>query len=97
MDLPSAHLVDFHLFYLCFSIVKFGTGSKTGSSLPVLITKETELRKDSFDPLPDDPPTFVIIGSYSSQVQTSTIVEQPTLCSYEGSQEEECALDHASV
>jgi pheromone a factor receptor len=46
------------------SMVKSGTGSRTGVSLPVFITHETDSKRDSFDSFSDKLSTSITIGEY---------------------------------
>jgi len=59
------------------SIVKSGTGSKTGVSLPVFITQETASKRDSFDSYSDKLSTSITIGEYDLKAPCSPM-EQST-------------------
>jgi pheromone a factor receptor len=60
------------------SMVKSGTGSKAGVSLPVFITHETESKRDSFDSYSDKLSTSITIGEYNLKVQPYSPTEQST-------------------
>jgi pheromone a factor receptor len=59
------------------SMVKSGTGSKTGVSLPVFITHQTDSKRDSFDSFSDKLSTSIVIGEYDLKVPYSP-TEQST-------------------
>jgi pheromone a factor receptor len=59
------------------SMVKSGSGSKTGVSLPVFITQETDSKRDSFDSYSDKLSTSITIGEYDLKVPYSP-TEQST-------------------
>ena len=52
-------------------MVKSGSGSKTGVSLPVFITQETDSKRDSFDSYSDKLSTSITIGEYDLKVPYS--------------------------
>jgi pheromone a factor receptor len=58
-------------------MVKSGTGSKTGVSLPVFITHQTDSKRDSFDSFSDKLSTSIVIGEYDLKVPYSP-TEQST-------------------
>ena len=58
-------------------MVKSGTGSKAGVSLPVFITQETDSKRDSFDSYSDKLSTSITIGEYDLKVPYSP-TEQST-------------------
>jgi pheromone a factor receptor len=59
------------------SMVKSGTGSKTGVSLPVFITQQIESKRDSFDSYSDKLSTSITIGEYDDlKVQPYSPTEQ---------------------
>ena len=58
-------------------MVKSGTGSKTGVSLPVFITQETDSKRDSFDSYSDKLSTSITIGEYDIKAPYSP-TEQST-------------------
>jgi pheromone a factor receptor len=60
------------------SMVKSGTGSRTGVSLPVFITHETESKRDSFDSFSDKLSTSITINEYDLKVQPYSPTEQST-------------------
>lgn len=60
-----------------YSMVKSGSGSKTGVSLPVFITQETDSKRDSFDSYSDKLSTSITIGEYDLKVPYSP-TEQST-------------------
>jgi pheromone a factor receptor len=60
------------------SMVKSGTGSKTGVSLPVFITQQIESKRDSFDSYSDKLSTSITIGEYDLKVQPYSPTEQST-------------------
>jgi pheromone a factor receptor len=59
------------------SMVKSGTGSKGGVSLPVFITQQIESKRDSFDSYSDKLSTSIIINEYELKVPYSP-TEQST-------------------
>jgi pheromone a factor receptor len=58
------------------SMVKSGTGSRTGVSLPVFITQQIESKRDSFDSYSDKLSTSITIGEYDLKVQPYSPTEQ---------------------
>ena len=56
-------------------MVKYGTGSKTGVSLPVFITQQIESMRDSFDSS-DKLSTSIIISDCGLEVQPYSPTEQ---------------------
>jgi len=60
------------------SMVKSGTASKGGVSLPVFITQQTESKRDSFDSYSDKLSTSITIGEYELKVQPYSPTEQST-------------------
>ena len=73
----SARVLSFPLY----SMVKSGTGSKTGVSLPVFITQQIESKRDSFDSYSDKLSTSIIINDYDLKVQPYSPTEQSTASS----------------
>lgn len=63
------------------SMVKSGTGSKTGVSLPVFITQQIESKRDSFDSYSDKLSTSIILNDYDLKVQPYSPTEQSTASS----------------
>ena len=60
-------------------MVKSGTTSKTGISLPVFITQQVESKRDSFDSYSSDKlSTSITIGEYDLKVQPYSPTEQST-------------------
>jgi pheromone a factor receptor len=83
------------------SMVKSGTGSKTGISLPVFITQQIESKRDSFDSFSDKLSTSIIINDYDLKVPYSP-TEQSSSSSSSSMIDEvprvpESILDHASA
>jgi len=60
------------------SMVKSGTGSKTGVSLPVFITQQIESKRDSFDSYSDKLSTSIILNDCDLKVQPYSPTEQST-------------------
>jgi pheromone a factor receptor len=60
------------------SMVKSGTGSRTGVSLPVFITHETDSKRDSFDSFSDKLSTSITINEYDLKVQPYSPTDQST-------------------
>jgi len=86
------------------SMVKSGTASKGGVSLPVFITQQTESKRDSFDSYSDKLSTSITIGEYDLKVQPYSPTEQSISSSSssmihpdEVPQVPESILDSASV
>jgi pheromone a factor receptor len=100
----SLHFASVHvLIYPFYSMVKSGTGSKGGVSLPVFITQQIESKRDSFDSYSDKLSTSIIINEYELKVPYSP-TEQSTSSSSSSmiSPEEvprvpESILDHTST
>ena len=57
-------------------MVKSGTSSKGGVSLPVFVTQQIESKRDSFDSSSDKLSTSITIGEYDLKVQPYTPTEQ---------------------
>ena len=57
-------------------MVKSGTGSRTGVSLPVFITHEIDSKRDSFDSFSDKLSTSITINEYDLKVQPYSPTEQ---------------------
>jgi pheromone a factor receptor len=87
------------------SMVKSGTGSKTGVSLPVFITQQIESKRDSFDSYSDKLSTSIILNDCDLKVQPYSPTEQSTSSSSssmispvdEVPREPESVLDPTSV
>lgn len=60
------------------SMVKSGTGSKTGVSLPVFITQQVESKRDSFESFSDKLSTSIILNDYDLKVQPYSPTDQST-------------------
>jgi len=60
------------------SMVKSGTASQGGVSLPVFITHQTESKRDSFDSYSDKFSTSITIGEYDLKVQPHSPTEHST-------------------
>jgi len=60
------------------SMVKSGTTSRTGVSLPVFITQQIESKRDSFDSYSDKLSTSITIGEYDVKLQPYSPTEQST-------------------
>jgi pheromone a factor receptor len=58
------------------SMVKSGTGSKTGVSLPVFITHGTQAKRDSFDSYSDKLSTSIIMNEYDLKLQPDSPTDQ---------------------
>ena len=76
--LPSFRFRTTRLNHTFYSMVKSGTGSKAGVSLPVFITQQTESKRDSFDSYSDKLSTSITIGEYDLKVQPYSPTEQST-------------------
>ena len=59
-------------------MVKSGTASKGGVSLPVFITQQTESKRDSFDSFSDKLSTSITLGEYDPKAQPSSPMEHST-------------------
>ena len=57
-------------------MVKSGTGSKTGVSLPVFLGQETQAKRDSFDSFSDKLSTSIIINEYDLKLQPYSPTDQ---------------------
>lgn len=60
------------------SMVKSGTGSKTGVSLPVFITQQVESKRDSLDSFSDKLSTSIILNDYDLKAQPYSPTDQST-------------------
>lgn len=69
---PSEHA----LIKPLYSMVKSGTSSKGGVSLPVFITQQIESKRDSSDSSSDKLSTSITIGEYDLKVQPYSPTEQ---------------------
>jgi pheromone a factor receptor len=58
------------------SMVKSGTGSKTGASLPVFLAHETHAKRDSFDSFSDKLSTSIILNEYDLKAQPYSPTDQ---------------------
>lgn len=75
----SIHLASEHALTPPFySMVKSGTSSKGGVSLPVYITQQVESKRDSFDSFSDKLSTSITVGEYELKVQPYSPMEQST-------------------
>lgn len=73
----SLHFASEHaLIKPLYSMVKSGTSSKGGVSLPVFVTQQIESKRDSFDSSSDKLSTSITIGEYDLKVQPYTPTEQ---------------------
>jgi len=58
------------------SIIKSGTGSRTGVSLPAFLGHETQVKRDSFDSFSDKLSTSIIINDYDLKLQPYSPTDQ---------------------
>jgi pheromone a factor receptor len=58
------------------SMLKSGTGSKTGVSLPVFLAHETQAKRDSFDSYSDKLSTSIIMNEYDAKAQPDSPTDQ---------------------
>lgn len=73
------HFASEHALRPClYSIVKSGTGSKGGVSLPVFITHHVESKRDSLDSFSDKLSTSITVNEYELKVQPYSPTEQST-------------------
>jgi len=87
------------------SMVKSGTTSQGGVSLPVFVTQQVESKRDSFDSYSDKFSTSITIGEYDLKAQPYSPTEQSTSSSSSSTisiddevpQVPESVLDPASV
>ena len=78
VDLSPQFASDHVLIHPLYSMVRSGTGSKTGVSLPVLITQQTHSKKDSFDSYSDKLSTSITIDEFDLKAQPHSPTEQST-------------------
>jgi hypothetical protein len=62
-------------------MLKSGTGSKTGVSLPVFLAHETQAKRDSFDSFSDKLSTSIILNEYDLKVQPYSPTDQSNISS----------------
>ena len=73
----SVHFASEHVLTQSpYSMVKSGTASKGGASLPVYITHQVESKRDSFDSFSDKLSTSITVGEYELKVQPYSPTEQ---------------------